>query len=193
MSPDEPKRNPGDGATSPMRALLDRPIDAQVLDENTSLVAHPHEVVETDRFDLLVASLGEERLGFDAMLVHRVHDPAVLRRVPHRPSPHLAGIVALDGDIVPTARLDRLLDVSSADHAADPRIILVGPPDRRWAVPVDRVLGVHRFSRTEIIEPPTTVAASMRRHVSGLVRFEKSFVAIMDGDRLLEALDGGLR
>lgn len=176
-----------------MRALLDRPIDPQTLDENTALVAQPHETVEIDRFDLLVVAIGDERLGFDAMLVHRVHDPAVVRRLPHRPSPHLAGVVALDGDIVPAARLDRLLDLRADSAPADPRIVLVGPAARRWALPVDRILGVHPFSRSAILEPPTTVAASMRRHVSGLVRLDDRFVAIVDGDRLLDALDGGLR
>ena len=176
-----------------MRALLDRPIDPAQLDENTTLVAHPHETVRTDRFDLLVVSLGEERLGLDAMLVHRVHDPSVVRRVPHRAAAHFAGIVALDGEIVPAARLDRLLEIPAARDPLDPRVVLVGPPDRRWALPIDAILGVHSFSRAEVIEPPTTVAASLRRHVSGLVRFENGFVAKIDGERLLDALDGGLR
>lgn len=188
-SPSGPRRN-GNAA---MRALLDRPVDAGQLDENTTLVAQPHETVRTDRFDLLVVAIGEERLGLDAMLVHRVHDPAVVRRVPHRNAAHLEGVMALDGDIVPAARLDRLLDAPADRNAADPRVVLVGPPDRRWALPVDGIVGVHSFSRAEIIEPPTTVAASLRRHVSGLVRFEDGFVAIIDGDRLLDALDGGLR
>ena len=176
-----------------MRALLDRPIESSQIDENTALVAQPHETVRTDRFDLLVVALGEERLGLDAMLVHRVHDPSTVRRVPHRGAAHFAGVVALDGDIVPAARLDRLLDTSATRDATDPRVVLVGPADRRWALPVDAIHGVHSFSRSEVIDPPTTVAASLRRHVSGLVRFEEGFVAIIDGERLLDALDGGLR
>ena len=76
----------------------------------------------------------------------------------------------------------------AAREPLDPRVVLVGPPDRRWALPIDAILGVHSFSRAEVIEPPTTVAASLRRHVSGLVRFENGFVAMIDGERLLDAL-----
>jgi chemotaxis signal transduction protein len=176
-----------------MRRLLDRPMDPMVLDENTSLVAQPHESVDADRFDLLVARIGEEHLGFDSMLAHRVHDPAIIRRVPHRHAEHLAGIAAVDGDLVPAAWLGRLLDIEADVEPADPRVILIGPVERRWAVPVDSIVGVRPFNRSSIIEPPTTVSGSMRRHVSGLVRLGDRFVAIIDGERLLDALDGGLR
>ena len=179
--------------TTAMRALLDRPMDPAVLDENTMLVAQPHETVDADRFDLLVARIGDEHLGFDAMLAHRVHDLATIRRVPHRHAEHLAGIAAVDGDIVPAGLLSRLLGIPADVDPDAPRIILVGPVDRRWALPVDAVVGVRQFSRATMIEPPTTVSASLRHHVSGLVRMDETLVAIIDGDRLLDALDGGLR
>ena len=194
MTTPEEHRSDSDAAPSrAMRALLDRPMDPAVLDENTTLVAQPHETVDADRFDLLVARIGDEHLGFDAMLAHRVHDPGVIRRVPHRHAEHLAGIATVDGDIVPAGFLGRLLGIESDAAPADPRVILVGPIDRRWALPVDEIVGVQQFSRSEVIDAPTTVAASMRRHVSGLVRLDESFVAIIDGERLLDALDGGLR
>ena len=194
MTTPEEHRSDSDAAPSrAMRALLDSPMDPAVLDENTTLVAQPHETVDADRFDLLVARIGDEHLGFDAMLAHRVHDPAVIRRVPHRHAEHLAGIATVDGDIVPAGFLGRLLGIESDAAPADPRVILVGPIDRRWALPVDEIVGVQQFSRSEVIDAPTTVAASMRRHVSGLVRLDESFVAIIDGERLLDALDGGLR
>ena len=194
MTTPEEHRSDSDAAPSrAMRALLDRPMDPSVLDENTTLVAQPHETVDADRFDLLVSRIGDEHLGFDAMLAHRVHDPAVIRRVPHRHAEHLAGIATVDGDIVPAGFLGRLLGIESDAAPADPRVILVGPIDRRWALPVDEIVGVQQFSRSEVIDAPTTVAASMRRHVSGLVRLDESFVAIIDGERLLDALDGGLR
>ncbi len=194
MTTPEEHRSDSEAAPSrAMRALLDRPMDPSVLEENTALVAQPHETVDADRFDLLVARIGDERLGFDAMLAHRVHDPAVIRRVPHRHSEHLAGIVTVDGDIVPAGFLGRLLGIQPDASPVDPRVILVGPIDRRWALPVDEIVGVQQFSRSEVIDAPTTVASSMRRHVSGLVRLDESFVAIIDGERLLDALDGGLR
>ncbi len=188
--------NTGEAPSQAMRRLLDRPMDPAVLAENTALVAQPHETVDADRFDLLVVRIGEEHLGFDATLAHRVHDPAVIRRVPHRHAEHLAGIAAVDGDLVPAGLLGRLLGISSDASPASPRIVLVGPVTRRWALPVDEVVGVRQFSRSEVIEAPTTVAASLRRHVSGLVRTgeeRRTFVAIIDGERLLDALDGGLR
>ena len=139
--------------TTAMRALLDRPMDPAVLDENTMLVAQPHETVDADRFDLLVARIGDEHLGFDAMLAHRVHDLATIRRVPHRHAEHLAGIAAVDGDIVPAGLLSRLLGIPADVDPDAPRIILVGPIDRRWALPVDAVVGVQvHGSRVHVAE-----------------------------------------
>jgi two-component system chemotaxis response regulator CheV len=192
-TPEDHSPAPEDAPSLAMRRLLDRPMDPAVLDENTTLVAQPHETVDADRFDLLVARIGDEHLGFDAMLVHRVHDPAVIRRVPHRHAEHLAGIAAVDGDIVPAARLGPLLGIDGDVEPVDPRVILIGPAERRWAVPVDAIVGVHQFTRSSVIDSPTTVSASLRRHVSGLVRLDGRFVAIVDGERLLAALDGGLR
>ena len=176
-----------------MDRLLDRPISSEAIDENTRLVGQRHEEVEVDELTVLIARIGDEWLGFDALFADRVHQPAIIRRVPHRNSEHLAGVAAVDGEIVPAARLDLLLDLVRDVSPTKPRFVVVGPPDRRWVIPVDEVEGMIRVPRASIIDPPTTVSASLHRHTIGLIEQGDRLAALLDSDRLLDLLDGGLR
>ena len=176
-----------------MRRLLERPIDATGLAENTRLVGDRHETVQADEVTALIVRIGGEWLGFDAQFAERVHGPGVIRRVPHRHSEHLAGIVVVDGEIVPAARLDRLLDLTADAVPPDPRLVIVGPVDRRWAIPVDEVEGMVRIPRADVVDSPATVAGSLHRHTSGLLPLGDRHAALLDSDRILDLLDGGLR
>ena len=190
-----PLNNNGDAADSrlAMDRLLDRPISSENFDENTRLVGQRHEEVESDELTVLIARIGDEWLGFDALFAYRVHEPAIIRRVPHRNAEHLAGVAAVDGEIVPAVRLDLLLDLVRDASPTEPRFVVVGPPDRRWVIPVDEVEGMIQVPRATIIDPPTTVSASLHRHTIGLISRDGRLAALLDSDRLLNLLDGGLR
>ena len=176
-----------------MDRLLERPITSETLDENTRLVGQRHEEVESDELTVLIARIGDEWLGFDAHFADRVHAPTAIRRVPHRTAEHLAGVAAVDGEIIPAARLEVLLDLVRDAAPVEPRFVVVGPSDRRWAIPVDEVEGMIRVPRASIIDPPTTVSASLHRHTMGLVSMGDRLAALLDSTRLLDLLDGGLR
>ncbi|MDG1977390.1 MAG: chemotaxis protein CheW [Phycisphaerales bacterium] len=193
----EPTNEAGSGSPADprraMRRLLERDLDDVALAENTRLVGHRHETVQTDELTALIVRIGGEWLGFDALFAGRVHDPGVARRVPHRHAEHLAGIVAVDGEIVPAARLDRLLDLTADAVPPDPRLVIVGPVDRRWAIPVDEVEGMVRIPRADVVDSPATVAGSLNRHTIGLLPLGDRHAALLDSDRILDLLDGGLR
>jgi chemotaxis-related protein WspD len=196
MNEQSPLNGDGGDATSSrlaMDRLLERPISSAALDENTRLAAQRHEEVEADELTILITRIGDEWLGFDARFADRVHEPAIIRRVPHRNSEHLAGVAAVDGEIVPAARLDLLLDLVRDTSPAEPRFVVVGPPDRRWAIPVDEVEGMVRVPRAMIIDPPTTISASLHRHTVGLISLDDRLAALLDSARLLDLLDRGLR
>ena len=60
-------------------------------------------------------------------------------------------------------------------------------------IPVDEVEGMIQVPRATIIDPPTTVSASLHRHTIGLISRDGRLAALLDSDRLLNLLDGGLR
>jgi chemotaxis signal transduction protein len=65
-----------------------------------------------------------------------------IARIPHRSGTVLLGLAAFRGDILPCCSLSRLLDLPQTQSGSTRTLILEESPGRRWAVPIDSVVGV---------------------------------------------------
>jgi chemotaxis signal transduction protein len=84
-----------------------------------------------------------------------------IARIPHRSGTVLLGVAAFRGEILPCCSLSRILDLPASDEGtatAGRTLILEEAAGRRWAVPIDGVLGV-RPGAEEYAELPATIAA----------------------------------
>lgn len=170
-----------------MRALLDRPLPAADIDENTRLVAQPAESRESGLRSLLVFRVGDEHLALDAAEAHRVVPATAVRRVPHRSNAVFAGVANVGGELTLVADLAAALGVSRAGGPAATHFIVFGGPSSRWAFAVDSVVGVRRMPSGALLPAPATVrhaADGCAKELASLGGEDAAFASVLDPARL---------
>ncbi len=138
-------------------------------------------------------------LAFAARDVARVQPEAPVHRIPHRSNDVIRGLCNIDGELVLTADLERLLQISTdatpADDNADQdqrRMVVIGGQGERWAFAVDAVLVVDRFDTDTFRALPVTVERALVHYAESLVPIEDGQAAILDSKRIVKGLQGAL-
>lgn len=182
-----------------MKRLLDRPLAADDLRAHAESVGRPMAGQRKEMRSLMIVRLGAETLAFAAGDVARVQREAPVHRIPHRSNDVIRGLCNIDGDLVLTAALDRLLQISrdpaSTGDEADldrRRMVVIGEPGERWAFAVDAVLAVDRFETDTFRALPVTVERALVHYAESLVPLEDGPAAILDSKRVVGGLQGAL-
>jgi len=140
--------------------LFDRPLPPGYRDELQALVAERPAAPSRGRGSLLLFQLGEVRLALPTRIASAVAPVLHIARIPHRSGTVLLGLAAFRGEILPCCSLSRILDLphttEQTESATARTLILEESATRRWAVPIDGVLGV-RIAAGE----PTGIAAPL--------------------------------
>jgi chemotaxis-related protein WspD len=175
-----------------LRMLLQRPIPSEDLAENTRMVAALPDQRDRLSTSLLLVMLGDERLALDVAFARRVVSMRIVHRVPHRSGDVLQGIANVNGELLPVARLDRLLGIVEGHRvdAALRRMVVVGERERPWIVAVDRVDGIVRFDASTFLAPPPTVSRALDGVTDALIRLEEGTLAArLDSGKLTRGLE----
>ncbi len=175
-----------------LRTLLSRPIPSEDLAENTRMVAALPDQRDRLSTSLLLVMLGDERLALDVAFARRVMTMRIVHHVPHRSGDVLQGIANVNGELLPVARLDRLLGLAEG-HRLDPsqrRMVVLGERDRPWVVAVDRVDGIVRFDGSTFLAPPPTVSRALDGVTDALIRLDDGTLAArLDSSKLTRGLE----
>lgn len=124
------------------RNLFDRPLPPEYRDELAVQVAAPPVKPRSRAGSILLFRLGELRLALPTRVAAAVAPVLHIARIPHRSGTVLLGLAAVRGEILPCCSLARLLDVPQIDSGASRTLIMEECPGRRWAAPIDGVIGV---------------------------------------------------
>lgn len=122
--------------------LFDRPLPSGYRHELLSLVESEPVKAAPRAGSILLFQLGHLRLALPSRVAAAVGPVLHIARIPHRSGTVLMGLVAFRGEILPCCSLARLLDVVQSQSAAARTLILEESAGRRWAVPIDAVLGI---------------------------------------------------
>jgi chemotaxis-related protein WspD len=175
-------------ATVPSTAsLFDRPMPAGYRDELRALEAESVAAAALRVGSILLFQLGELRLALPTRVASAVAPVLHIARIPHRSGTVLLGVAAFRGEILPCCSLSRILDLpaSPAQSAAAGRtLILEESAGRRWAVPIDGVLGV-RSGATEYAQLPAPIAAQW---IHGSVVEESTTFHLLDHEVLFRQI-----
>jgi chemotaxis signal transduction protein len=136
--------------TQPASDFFDRPMPPGYRDELQSLEAEFQIFIHSRVGSLLVFQLGQVRLALPTRVASAVAPVLHIARIPHRSGTVLLGLAAFRGEILPCCSLARILDLpaeATQTAAAARTLILQESSGRRWAVPIDGVLGVRTGSR----------------------------------------------
>ena len=133
--------------------LFEHPLPEGYRDELKELMSADLPASPRGSGSLLVFQLGPMRLALPTRIAAAVAPPLHIARVPHRSGTVLLGLVAFRGEILPCCSLTRLLDVPQAQAAYGRTLILQESPTRRWAVPIDAVIGIRTGGGEPANEP----------------------------------------
>lgn len=174
-------------------SLFDRPAPADYIEDWTGWLAD-----ETDeRFDdegtsICVFRLGAELFGLPTAALAGGATLRPWRRLPHRRTSGLLGLVNVGGTLMPCVSLHVLLEAGETpDPATTQRggLMIGGDSGQQFAFPVDEIVGIQRFPAARMQRPPATVARSGTALTSSLCHTEPGTVAILDARRLRQRIE----
>lgn len=200
MNPSTPSRERGlstgdssNGSAAILR-LLDRPLSEEDLRQGTEQASKPAADAKSGAIRLLLFRIGNERAALPAKILRRVTPALRVRSIPHRSRGVLRGVCNIQGELVLSSDLHRLLGLPArAEQASESsRMVVIGPPDNSWAFEVDEVVGIENVDAAAVREPPVTVAHALHDFTHGVTDIAEHSVTILDGDRVLAGFKAGL-
>jgi chemotaxis-related protein WspD len=142
----------------------------------------------------LVFRLGQQWLGLPPMLVAEVAARQPLRRLAHRTTGRLEGMVNVRGELHLCVALGELLGLGTrGDSSATARMVLVRDNDAKvLAFRCEEVLGLQHFPNNTMQPAPDTLAEPLRECVQGLFPLKGGHLAMLDGEAVLNLLEQAL-
>lgn len=139
---------------------------------------------------VFVFRLGGEWLALPMEWIEEAASPRFVHTLPHRRDGVLAGLVNVNGELVPCVDLARVLGVSPAgpnDKVATRRLLVAGSGESRLAFEVDEAHGLLKHIAAEMRRAPSRPA-----HVKGLIADGARSIGLLDPASLWSALERGI-
>lgn len=157
----------------------------------SAIASEPHTELDKSQ-SYVIFQLGGEHYALEVLRVQEVLDMGALTHVPGCPS-SLRGVLNLRGHVVPVwdLRIPFGLPVDSSISRA-PCVLMVesfvGDQLRVTGLLVDRVSDVLEFPNDSIQPSPPMGLGKASSYVRGLIRWEESFLLVLDVDRVFLTL-----
>ncbi|MFO1418401.1 MAG: chemotaxis protein CheW [Methylotetracoccus sp.] len=174
-------------------SLFDRPAPSDYIEDWTRwLTDETDERFDDDGTSICVFRLCAELFGLPTATLAGGAALRPWRRLPHRRTSGLLGLVNVGGDLMPCVSLHALLEAGESPDAAKAQrggLLIGGDSGQRFAFPVDEIVGIQRFPSARMHRPPATVARSSAALTSSLCETEPGTVAILDAQRLRQRIE----
>ena len=138
----------------------------------------------TGTMQLVSFRLDQEEYGIEITKVQEIILTGEITRVPQTPN-FIKGLINLRSTVIPIVDLRLRFGLKEESATDDTRIMVVNVNGKTIGIIVDAVSEVLRISQEQIAPPPPTVAGLGREYLTGLVKFEKRLLILLDIDRIL--------
>ena len=129
--------------------IFSRPLPEGYREELGALIAEEAAAPARELGSMLLFQLGGLKLALPTKVATGVAPILHIARIPHRSGTVLLGVTAFRGDILPCVSLARLLELEPVQSGTARTLILEESPGRRWAVPIEGVLGIRLVAQSE--------------------------------------------
>jgi chemotaxis-related protein WspD len=171
------------------RTLFDRESEA----ESSSEWHRPAAGQDSQRA-ALVFRLGQQWLGLPPALIAEVAARQPIRRLAHRTTGRLEGVVNVRGELHLCVLLGELLGLGArGESSGTARMVLVRDGNARvLAFRCEEVLGLQHFPNSSMQSAPDTLPEPLRECVEGLFPLQAGHLAMLNGDAVLKLLEQAL-
>ncbi len=119
--------------------------------------------------------------------------------LPHRRNQIVLGLVNVRGSLLVSVSLQQLLGLSGTDGVEDksdrlrhPQLLVVRWEGRSLVFPVDEVLGVHRYQRSQLKDVPATVAKATATYTKSMLLWRERSIGLLDDQLLFYSINRNL-
>jgi len=171
------------------RTLFDRESDVDATDQ-----WQRDDATQDSHAAALVFRLGHQWLGLPPALVAEVAARQPIRRLAHRTTGKLEGVVNVRGELHLCVALGELLGLGARSEASGTaRMVLVSDSDSEiLAFRCEEVAGLQHYPKNSLEPAPDTLPEPLRGCVTGLFPRDAGHVAMLDGKAVLELLEQAL-
>jgi purine-binding chemotaxis protein CheW len=137
--------------------------------------------IAADVVEILTFRLLKEDFAFRISHLNEILRSQWVTRVPNVPS-YILGVTSLRGKIIPVIDLKQKLHLSEGPTGRDRkgRILILNGPKGPVGAAVDRVLGVVRLAKSDILPPPSHLSEMELKFIEGIAVVDKRFVSIIN-------------
>lgn len=139
--------------------------------------------------ELLTFHLASEEFAFRVEEVEEIVRMQKITAVPTVPS-YMVGVTSLRGKIIPVIDLKTRLGLGKhaqiggsgtalGQEDTSAKILIIAGPEGLIGVIIDRVIGVVRLSRQEVLEPPAHLTEAEQKFIEGVVILDKRFISVV--------------
>jgi purine-binding chemotaxis protein CheW len=137
---------------------------------------------KTDDFiEILTFNLLNEDFAFRVFQLEEILRYQWITKVPNVPK-YVLGVTSLRGKIIPVLNLKLKLSLTDKplDNDIKGKILIVKGTKGPIGVTVDKVVGVVRLTKSEILPPPSHLSETELKFVEGIAVVDKRFVSIIN-------------
>ena len=187
--------------SSASQKMLNRELPQNYQDDWAEVYSNEKQIKETEKMSVLVFRLGDEWLALQTKLINEVAEMAPIHRVPHQNSHLIRGLVNIRGELKICISIGSILCLERSkkqkeqtpketyEKTSYDRMIVVSQNENDFVFPVSEVIGIHRFSQTDVQNVPTTVSKSKATYTSGIINWDSKNIACLDHELLFYFLN----
>lgn len=166
------------------QAVNDEPAEESKDEEKTSKDRETDKRTGTDQeevVEILTFRLMKEEFAFRISQLEEILRYQRITRVPRVPK-YVIGITSLRGKIIPVIDLKLRLSLTAepSDIYQKCKILIIKGPKGPIGAAVDKVIGVVRTEKSEILPPPSHLSEAELKLIDGVVIVDKRFVSIIN-------------
>lgn len=131
--------------------------------------------------EILTFSLLKEELAFRVSQLAEILRSQWITRVPNVPD-YILGITSLRGKIIPVVDLKLRLSLTSgpSDIIRKGKILIINGAKGPVGTAVDKVIGVVRVAKSDILPPPSHLSEKELKFIDGIAVVDKRFVSVIN-------------
>ncbi len=166
------------------------------------------ETANPETLVLVIFRIAQEWLALPVWTIKEITHPCPVHTLPHRSNHVLLGIVNIRGEILMCISLRELLGLPNSEYDAGShrerkslaaattsinpvvyqRLVVMEIQGNRWVFPVDEIVGIRRFSDSELRDAPVVVAKTPDTYTQKIFRWHEQNVNYLNYELLFYEL-----